>query len=102
MKETTHNQALLRSLPGVDRILEWFKADPFFAEVPRSMQVDAARSTIESLRVKILDSQTELPGEMFSESSIMQRIKTRVTSAMMPNLKQVINATGVVIHTNLG
>ena len=102
MKEKTDNQTLLRSLPGVDRILEWFKADPFFAEVPRSTQVDTARSAIESLRGKILDPQTELPGEMLSESSIMLRIKEQVTSAMMPNLKQVINATGVVIHTNLG
>ena len=102
MKETTDNQTLLRSLPGVDRILEWFKADPFFAEVPRSTQVDAARSAIESLRAKILDPQAELSGEMFSESSIMLLIKEQVTSAMMPNLKQVINATGVVIHTNLG
>jgi L-seryl-tRNA(Ser) seleniumtransferase len=102
MKEVTDNQTLLRSLPGVDRLLEWFKADSFFAEVPRSTQVDAARSAIESLRAKILDMQAELPAEMFSESSIMLRIKERVTSAMMPNLKQVINATGVVIHTNLG
>ncbi len=102
MKETTDNQTLLRSLPGVDRILEWFKADPFFADVPRSTQVDAARSAIEVLRAKILDPHTELPAEIFSESSIMLRIKEQVTSAMMPNLKQVINATGVVIHTNLG
>ena len=102
MKKATDNQTLLRSLPGVDRLLEWFKADSFFAEVPRSTQVDAARSVIESLRAKILDPQTELIGEMFSESSIMLLIKERVTSAMMPNLKQVINATGVVIHTNLG
>ncbi len=102
MKETTDNQTLLRSLPGVDRILEWFKADPFFADVPRSTQVDAARSAIESLRAKILDPQTELSGEMLSESEIMLRIKEQVTSVMMPNLKQVINATGVVIHTNLG
>ncbi len=102
MKETTDNQTLLRSLPGVDRILEWFKADPFFADVPRSTQVDAARSAIEALRTKILDPHTELPAEMFSEASIMIRIKEQVTSAMMPNLKQVINATGVVIHTNLG
>ncbi len=102
MKEITDNQALLRSLPGVDRILEWFKADPFFADVPRSIQVSGARSAIEALREKILDPQTELPAETFSESSIMLRIKAQVTSAMMPNLKQVINATGVVIHTNLG
>lgn len=102
MKERTDNQTLLQSLPGVDRLLEWLKADPFFADVPRSTQVGAARSAIESLREKILDPQTELPGEMFSESSIVLRIKEKVTLAMMPNLKQVINATGVVIHTNLG
>ena len=80
MKEKTDNQTLLRSLPGVDRILEWFKADPFFADVPRSTQVDTARSAIESLRVKILDPQAELPEEMLSESSIMLRIKEQVLS----------------------
>jgi L-seryl-tRNA(Ser) seleniumtransferase len=102
MQETTDNQTLLRSLPGVDRILEWFKADPFFSDVPRSIQVDAARSAIEALRTRILDPQTDLPGDMLSEKSIMTTIKAQVTSAMMPNLRQVINATGVVIHTNLG
>jgi len=102
MKEKPDINKLLRSLPGVDRILEWFKADPFFSDVPRSIRVDAARSAIEALRAKILDPQVELPGEMFSESSIMEQIKEQVASVMMPNLKQVINATGVVIHTNLG
>ncbi len=102
MKETFDKQGLLRLLPGVDRILEWFKDDPFFADVPRSIQVNTARSVIDMLRAKILDSKTELSGEAFSRASILPRIKTQVTSAMMPNLKQVINATGVVIHTNLG
>ena len=102
MKETFDKQSLLRLLPGVDRILEWFKDDPFFADVPRSIQVNTARSVIDMLRAKILDSETELSGEAFSQASILPRIKTQVTSAMMPNLKQVINATGVVIHTNLG
>ncbi len=102
MAEKPDINHLLRSLPGVDRILEWFKADPFYSDVPRSIRVDAARSAIESLRTMILDPQTALPGEMFSESSIMKQIKKQVAAAMMPNLKQVINATGVVIHTNLG
>jgi len=102
MKEKADINKLLRTLPGVDRILEWFKADPFFSGVPRSIQVDTARSAIEALRAKILDPQGELPGNMFSEKSIIKRIKEQVGSAMTPNLKPVINATGVVIHTNLG
>jgi L-seryl-tRNA(Ser) seleniumtransferase len=102
MKETSDKQNLLRSLPGVDRILEWTKMDLYFSDVPRSIQVDAARTIIEALRAKILDSQTELPRDIFAQASIMKMIKEQVGSVMMPNLKQVINATGVVIHTNLG
>jgi L-seryl-tRNA(Ser) seleniumtransferase len=102
MKETSDKQNLLRSLPGVDRILEWIKMDLYFSDVPRSIQVDAARTIIEALRAKILDSQTELPRDIFAQASIMKMIKEQVGSVMMPNLKQVINATGVVIHTNLG
>jgi L-seryl-tRNA(Ser) seleniumtransferase len=102
MKETSDKQKLLRSLPGVDRILEWIKTDPFFIDIPRSIQVGAARSAIETLRAGILTPQTELPGDLFAQASIMKMIKEHVASVMMPNLKQVINATGVVIHTNLG
>jgi len=102
MKEKADINKLLRTLPGVDRILEWFKADPYFSDVPRSIQVDTARSAIEALRTKILDPQVELPGDMFSGSSILKQIKGQIVSAMTPNLKQVINASGVVIHTNLG
>jgi len=102
MKEKADINKLLRTLPGVDRILEWFKADPYFSDVPRSIQVDTARSAIEALRIKILDPQVELPGDMFSGSSILKQIKEQIVSAMTPNLKQVINASGVVIHTNLG
>ena len=102
MKNTGDKQHLLRALPGVDRILEWFKGDPFFEDVPRSTQVDAARCVMEALRAGILDSQKDFITETFSQAAITLRIKAQVTSAMMPNLKQVINATGVVIHTNLG
>ena len=102
MTETNHKQNLLRSLPGVDRILEWIKTDPYFSDIPRSIQVGAARFTIEALRARILDSSAELSGDMLSEKSILKMIKEQAGSVMTPNLKPVINATGVVIHTNLG
>jgi L-seryl-tRNA(Ser) seleniumtransferase len=100
----THHEIkdLLRTLPGVDRMLEWFKADPFFEEIPRSLQVGAARSVIDALRAGLRDPDIELAAEYFSEGSILKQVKLTLTAAMMPNLRQVINATGVIIHTNLG
>jgi L-seryl-tRNA(Ser) seleniumtransferase len=93
---------LLRSLPGVDRMLEWFKADPYFDEIPRSIQVGTARSAIEKLRNDIRDPNAEIDSEIISKASILSRVKTMTAAAMQPNLRPVINATGIIIHTNLG
>jgi len=102
MNENAEIKNLLRSLPGVDRMLEWFKADPFFEEIPRSIQVGAARSVIEDLRTEILDSNSETDSEVISKASIRSRVKKMVSESIQPNLRPVINATGVIIHTNLG
>ena len=102
MKDHTALNALLRSLPGVDRILEWLKADPFFKKVPRALQVNAARSVVETIRDQIRNAEIELSPAVLSESSIVERIKQQLAEQMMPNLRSLINATGVVIHTNLG
>jgi len=102
MKDHTALNVLLRSLPGVDRILEWLKADPFFKKVPRALQVNAARSVVETIRDQIRNAEIELSPAVLSESSIVERIKQQLAEQMMPNLRSLINATGVVIHTNLG
>ena len=102
MKDHNVLNALLRSLPGVDRILEWLKADPFFKKVPRALQVNAARSVVETIRDQIRNAEIELSPAVLSESSIVERIKQQLAEQMMPNLRSLINATGVVIHTNLG
>lgn len=102
MNKNSEIKNLLRSLPGVDRMLEWFKADPFFEEIPRSVKVGTARALIEVLRNDILGSNAEIDAEIISKGPILTRVKAMIRASMQPNLRPVINATGVIIHTNLG
>jgi L-seryl-tRNA(Ser) seleniumtransferase len=89
-------------LPGVDRILEISKADPYFQTLPKSVLVRAIRTVIEILRANILSGTADVPEKALSEPSILATVGTTARQLMAPKLAPVINATGVVIHTNLG
>jgi L-seryl-tRNA(Ser) seleniumtransferase len=92
----------LRRLPGVDRVLEMVKADAFFQDIPVSVVTRSARKVIESLRMAILECSDETIEQEFSDSSVLESIREAVTHAISLNLFRTINATGVVVHTNLG
>lgn len=88
-------------LPGVDTLLEAAKTDPFFEAVPKSVRVSTIRTLIEELREEIFHG--GVTGEAgLAAAVILDRWKRRVLEAMSPNLQRTVNATGVVIHTNLG
>jgi len=102
MNITENQQALLRMIPGVDSILEVAKTDTFFDNVPKSVLIRSIRSVVEQLRMLILDDQQAITEAELSSSSVFNKIKKSVHKMMTPNLIRIINATGVVIHTNLG
>ena len=93
---------LLRRLPGVDHILEMAKTDMVFADIPQTVLVNSIRFTIESYRQRILKNDAKISEKSLSGSEVLNDVKSSVKKAMTPNLKRVINATGVVVHTNLG
>jgi len=95
-------QNLLRKLPGVDRMLEYTKDDLFYETVPKTVLVRSIRGAVEEIRKKILHAEGPFIEHAFSPASIMERVKDHVQTAMAMNLGRVINATGVVVHTNLG
>jgi L-seryl-tRNA(Ser) seleniumtransferase len=92
----------LRRLPGVDSILESAKADPFFDNIPRTLLIRAIRSVLETRRQKILQNVQEISEEYLSEQSIKASVKRFVEKTSALNLQRTINATGIVVHTNLG
>jgi len=102
MKISEHNQKLLRLLPGVDQVLERCKNDPFFADIPKTVLVKSVRQAVDSRRSRILAADQGFAEENLSDSRIMESVKTAVSRAMTPNLKRLVNGTGVVVHTNLG
>jgi len=102
MNITENQQTLLRMIPGVDSIFEVAKADIFFDNVPKSVLIRSIRSVVEQFRMVILDDQQDITEAELSNSSVLNKIKKNVRKMMTPNLTRIINATGVVIHTNLG
>ncbi len=94
-------QERLRRLPAVDRLLETARGNPDFADVPPAVLTRAAREVIDAERRRLL--RPEVSGEELPASALWpQRLREAVGRLMRPNLRRVVNATGVVIHTNLG
>ncbi|MCK4426594.1 MAG: L-seryl-tRNA(Sec) selenium transferase, partial [Deltaproteobacteria bacterium] len=89
-------QEFLRKLPKVDELIQTLSD-----EAPRRVRVTACRDVLDSLRSYILSSQEPDP-ESVKYETIKKQIEMRLTSLLMPSLRPVVNATGVVIHTNLG
>jgi L-seryl-tRNA(Ser) seleniumtransferase len=95
-------QTLLQRLPSVDRLLDSSRNSETLRQTPHSVLRNAARTALEALRHQLLHDKTSLDVEDVSETAVLQRIEVLVTAAMQPNLRQTVNATGIVIHTNLG
>lgn len=102
MKISENQQMLLRQLPGVDRMLEAAKVNAFFYDVPLSVLTQTTRDVIDSLRAAILGGSADITEQSLSDVSIISAIQKSVSQTMTLNLFRVINATGVVVHTNLG
>jgi L-seryl-tRNA(Ser) seleniumtransferase len=95
-------QELLRSLPGVDHVLDLLGQSGAAVSTPRSVAVRCVREVLSRLRDEILAAEGIETVRPVSEDSIVSMVRDAIGDAMSFNLKHVVNATGVVIHTNLG
>jgi L-seryl-tRNA(Ser) seleniumtransferase len=95
-------QALLRKLPGVDYVIDLWEKNNLSETMPRSVVVQSIRNTLDTLRAQILKSGEPLDDALFSDDALLRLTQEAARNKMGFNLKRVVNATGVVIHTNLG
>lgn len=93
------NSQLLRSLPAVHKILDLPETEKLIKEYSHALVSEASAHTIAELRRDILEG---VVSEAISQEELLSRIEKYLHKQFRPNFKRVINATGVVLHTNLG
>jgi L-seryl-tRNA(Ser) seleniumtransferase len=91
-------QSLLSKLPSVDELLKSEKGLQWQQKFPHQLIIYAIRVVLNNLRETILEGATEA----LDRNNIINRINTLVEELSGYSLKPCLNATGVVLHTNLG
>jgi L-seryl-tRNA(Ser) seleniumtransferase len=100
----TSNITILKKLPKVDTLLNKAMEDERFTDIPRSIILNAIRDQLESLRKSALESSPSkaIDENSISEENILNKALWLAEEKIKPRLINLINATGVVLHTNLG
>jgi L-seryl-tRNA(Ser) seleniumtransferase len=87
----------LRDLPSIEQLLQ--RSDHLIREYGRPLTLDALRTTLEDARARFqLKPEEGVP----SIDVIFAQAESHLNSLTAPTLRPVINATGVILHTNLG
>ncbi len=93
-------RAALRSLPSVERVLQTDAARVLLAELPRGLVVEVVRDAIGEIRQEICEGRSAPGPDPAGE--VADRAFRSARRIRESSLQRVINATGVILHTNLG
>jgi L-seryl-tRNA(Ser) seleniumtransferase len=89
----------LRDLPSVEELLQTQTAAELIAQYGRPLTLSAIRETLDKIRTRFTSGAiTALP----LHDLILAQTDALLSSWVKPTLRPVINATGVILHTNLG
>lgn len=96
-------QALLRRLPAISAILEEPRIKELGQHYSHLLISETASEVVQQLRQAVLDAAgQQLDDQDCNLNNIITLVEQRVAQKMRPHLRRVINATGIVLHTNLG
>ena len=87
-------ESALRVLPSVDRLLADVRVAALIERYGRGPVVDAVRRVLDQARTEIRAGQ--------DAGDLPARVEQLLAEAAAPRLRRVLNATGVIVHTNLG
>jgi L-seryl-tRNA(Ser) seleniumtransferase len=98
---------LLRQIPSVDELLAQPRLAALVQRVDRNLVVEIARTVLDDLRTRITgEMASAIRGEISpiacDRNALEERISALVERILASSLLPVINATGVILHTNLG
>jgi L-seryl-tRNA(Ser) seleniumtransferase len=92
----------LRLLPKIDQVLGRVELEGLLARQPRDLVLRVVQEEVESLRAR-LRGDGEAPADRAAAlQAVAVAARRRLETLERPTLRRVLNATGVVLHTNLG
>jgi L-seryl-tRNA(Ser) seleniumtransferase len=99
---TSSKSNLYQKLPSVDELLRGEALSSAIAHNGRTMVTDAARVVLERLRLSIQSGRIDSDAIDQEVSGLAGAVEAELRTATEWSLRPVINATGVILHTNLG
>ena len=98
---SSQRSELLRKIPSVDELLLHPKLAALASRIERQHLVELTRSVLSATRARITSGE-ELDSLAIDPEYLVNAIAAEVEQLLSPSLRPVINATGVILHTNLG
>ena len=96
------NKDFYRKLPAVDELLHQPGIVGLVESEGRTAVTEAAREVLETLRAEIASGALDAAAVELAVGGLADAVTRRLRQSLAPALRPVINATGVVLHTNLG
>jgi len=94
-------QGILRKLPAVDQVLKWPEIKRALGSYPRKLVLKAIREILDERRKQILDAPDTSEAKTHADD-ILPDILKRLEKLSEFTLIPLVNATGIIVHTNLG
>src|SRR5512145_291942 len=96
-------QELLKALPKIDEMILLLEKKDIFSRASREIVTQTCRDTVQILRENILHaSDKQLPSLTLDATEAARRVELQIEKYYAYKLKRLVNATGVILHTNLG
>jgi len=94
---------MLKRLPKIDEIILILEKQNIYDLAPHEIVKKTCRKVVQDLRDKIINVQKKLPIGFNPDASVVAKeVEKSIKGLYRYSLKRVVNATGVILHTNLG
>lgn len=94
---------MLKQLPKIDEIILLLEKRNIYDLAPHEIVKETCRKVVQELRDKIINAKKKLPAEFSPDApAVAQEVEKSIKGLYRYSLRRVVNATGVILHTNLG
>jgi len=94
---------MLKQLPKIDEVLLILEKLNIYDLAPRNIVKETCRKIVQDLRDKIVNAKKKMPAESCPDAeAVAKEVEKSIRGLYRYSLRRVINATGVILHTNLG